>query len=248
MGKEATQFKPGEKPASRLATGDANNSAPNPAAARDAASTVPQYGGNRGGRPRFDGLVPGSEKALEADRLKNTLRKSAWRARLRAESPPALPSMGETSPDSTQATPGSPGVVPLSAPLPWDSSALRPLFEELIPSVEQITVSKLTGKAARADLSPALLKEIEKDARWSQPAKVALATSGPQVAAKWLTKWGVDPSNQAEVVFCTAIGTILVSQQLLHRKLDKLIRDHQAAKNPPPQPTGKTDEQKKQTG
>src|SRR5579862_2754249 len=57
-----------------------------------AAASVPLYGGNRGGKKRRDGLVPGSPEALEADRKADRDRKQQERDSKRRLAPqPALP-------------------------------------------------------------------------------------------------------------------------------------------------------------
>lgn len=128
-----------------------------------------------------------------------------------------------------------PGALAPSGPVPWDAETLRPLFEQLIPSAEQFAVAQLTGKAAKADLPPAVLREIEKDARWSPPTKAALTLSGPQVAAKWLNKTGVSAENQAEVVLLTALAALVASHAMLSRKLDGFIADTRPAAPKPGQ-------------
>ncbi len=213
--------------------------APNPAAGPSAAQSVPRFGGLRSGRPRKDGLVPGSPAALAADREKERVRKNAYRARTRVEDPPALPAAGARlvgAPPTAPAGPPGSGLAPLgadgAAPVPWDAATLKPLFEQLLPSVEQMTITRLTGRAAKGGLPGDVLKAIEDDARWSQPTKTALLLSGPQVTAKWLNKSGLSAENQPEVVFTTAVCSLVVSQMLLGAKLDKLIAETKKAPEP----------------
>jgi hypothetical protein len=100
---------------------------------------------------------------------------------------------------------------------------LKPLFDQLIPSFEELDVSSVIDQAGEAKLPPELVREIAKDARWSAPTKKALELSCPQVAAKWLNKTGISAENQGEVVLCSAIATLLVSRRMLTKRLEKLI-------------------------
>ena len=105
----------------------------------------------------------------------------------------------------------------------WDPATLKPLFDQLIPTVEQVTVHQITTRAAKARLPGALIHAIEDSAKWSAPAKKAIELAGPQVAAKYLNKAGISAENQPELVLATAVASILASHVLLIRRLDKLI-------------------------
>lgn len=191
--------------------------APSPAAGQSA----PLFGGLRGGRKRKDGLTPGSPEALAADREKDRLRKEKQRD-AKPKDPAPLPSVAGTP----QAPGDNLGPVPgieAGAPVPWDPNALRPLFEQLIPACEELAVSQITTRAAKAKLPREVIGDIEKEGRWSKPAKSALELAGPQLAAKWLNKTGISAENQPEVIFGTAVATIAVSHMRLIQRLDALI-------------------------
>lgn len=185
--------------------------------------TAPLFGGYRGGRKRKDGLPPGSPQAIAADREKDRLRKERQRDReAAAAEPAALPSVA----GAAQAPPGvmDPGAASAEPqPLPWESKLLEPLFAQLLPTLETMSVNQVTGKAAKAKLPGDLVVEIERDAHWPEPAKKALQLAGPQVAAKWLNWVGISAENQPEVICGTAIAAILAGQAMLLRRLDKLI-------------------------
>jgi len=149
--------------------------------------------------------------------------------------PPPLPQAGVGGQTSAPGPglavqPGLDGVAPA---VPWDQQTLKPLFDQLIPTVEQLTVNQITTRANKARLPKEVLLEIEKDARWTAPAKKALELSAPQVAAKWLNKSGISAENQAELVLGTAIASIMASHVLILKRLDKLIRETNAAVKPP---------------
>jgi len=228
-------------PPAPVAGGALPQSAPTAPPSPPASQTSLAFGGFRGGRPRKDGLRPGSPAALAADREKERKRKELQRERerLRAD-PPPLPSAapGVARTPAAAADPVDPLLLAEAAPpVAWEASQLTPIFQQLLPAVEQLTVNQVLQRAGKARLPGELLHEIEDEAKWSAPTKKALELSGPQVAAKWLNKTGISAENQPEVVFGTAVASLLASHVMLLRRLDKLI----AAANVP---TVKPDEEK----
>ena len=202
---------------------------PTVAPASSAVATVPRFGGLRGGKPRTDGLVPGSPEAAAADRERDKRRKQEKRSkRSKTPEPAPLPSQGP-SPDPTPVAGEivQPGVAPVSF-VPWDAQTLKPLFDQLIPTVEDLHVDHLTGMAEEAKLPVEIVKVIGRDARWPGPARKAIELSAPQVASKWLNKSGISAENQPEVVLGTAIVSIAVSHRKLSLKLEKLLQARQA--------------------
>lgn len=198
-----------------------------------AAQSVPAFGGLRGGKARADGLVPGSKAALAADREKERVRKANQRARLRADPSPlpgVAPGQDTAGPMGGGAVPGGPA--PAGPAMPWQAEALKPVFDQLLPTLEQLTMNQLAGRAEKARLPAELVREIERDARWSEPAKKALEIGCPQLAAKYLNKTGVGAEYQPEIVVGTALAAIVSTHTLLLRKLDQLI----AAQQPKEQP------------
>ena len=112
--------------------------------------------------------------------------------------------------------------------VPWTPEDLKPLFDQLLPTVEEMTVGKLTSKAEKANLPPEVVREIAKDAKWAPPARKALDIGCPTLAAKRLNAMGISAENKPEVIVGTALLTIIGAQVVLGRKLDKLIK----AQNP----------------
>jgi hypothetical protein len=221
------QTKPGNSTLAPVAPSTPATEAANVAAAPSALATVPRFGGLRGGKPRKDGLVPGSTEAAAADRERDRRRKEADRK----TEPAPLPSLGAPV-ASPVATPvagevAQPGVAHVSF-VPWDAQTLKPLFDQLIPTVEELHVDHLTGIAEEAKCSADTVKEIGKDARWPGPSRKAIEISAPQVAAKWLNKSGISAENQPEVVLGTAIVSIFVSHRKLVLKLTKLLEVRKA--------------------
>ena len=214
--------------------------APSPVAS--ATDTVPLFGGHRGGKRRADGLPAGSPEAREADRLKDAERKR--RARLEAKAnaepaplPPSLPCAPAPAVGAPPPSPDAVGAVPGPAPVPWEAGTLKPLFDQLLPTVEALTVAQLTTRATKARLPSPVVAEIGKDAAWPSPARKALEVSSPRVAAKWLNRTGLSAEHQDELILGTAICSIFASHTMLLRKLDKLIADANAAQPPTAKPT-----------
>ena len=223
--------------------GPGAGSAPaNPPPIIAAAVSAPLFGGFRGGRARKDGLRPGSPEAIEADRKKDRDRKANHRSVVAAANPPPLPSAAPGAVAAPMPGLGSepvPGGVAPDVVVPWDQQTLKPLFDQLLPTLEQLGVSQLAGRATKARLSREVVTEIEKDAKWSPPARKALEIAAPQVAAKWLNSSGISAEHQPEIVLGTALASILTSHVLLLRKLDKLIAENVTA------PAAKPAEEKK---
>src|SRR5881409_535128 len=153
---------PGNPTVARVASPTPATEAPNVAPANSAVATVPRFGGLRGGKPRTDGLVPGSAEAAAADRERDARRKRERRDKVKAPEPAPLPSI--TSPvASPVATPvtgeaDQPGAVPVSF-VPWDAQTLKPLFDQIIPTVEDLHVDHLTGMAEEAKLPGEIVKD-----------------------------------------------------------------------------------------
>jgi len=193
------------------------------AAAPTAKSSAPKFGGLRGGRKRKDGLVPGSPEAVEADRVADAQRKRDQRSALRQADPPPIPAASgpaETPAGDLGTVPGAQG----PAPVPWDPSMLAPLFLQLIPTAEKLTVKQITDRCTKAHLPGEIIEDIKKDAAWNPVAKKAIEVSAPAVAAKWLNKSGVSSEHQHEVILVTAVSSILAGHVMVLRRLDKLVK------------------------
>jgi len=197
--------------------------------------TATRHGGLPGGKPRKDGLTPGSPEALAADRKKDADRKKAARevaAQLKPE-PAALPSAvpGATSApvNSAAAAPGS-AVDP--AFVPWQADIIKPLVEDLLEAAEEGRVAQYAAKCKELGDMPKLIKEIQDDAHFPKAAKVLLVTSLPRLAAKWLNKSGISAEYQDELAVATAFLIIIKHDRTMSAKLDKLIEQTKPAKPP----------------
>ena len=189
--------------------------------------------------------MPGSPEAAEADRKKDRARKKAERDAQR--DPPPLPSATQPVEGSPPQAGGGLGTLPGPAPapvVPWDASTVQPIVEQFLPAAEQLMVNQIAGKAAKARLPGEIIKEIQKDAQWPEPARKALNLNTANLAAKWLNKFNVSAEYQAEAAFVVAMGRILGGHMLLLRRLDKLIA---VANVQPPKPGEKPEDKKGST-
>lgn len=204
-------------PPAPVENGDTGGQSGQPGNHGDAASIAIERGGLKGGRPRKDGLTPGSPEALEADREKDRARKR----NARRGNPPTLP---PASPVASPVVEPQAAGVPASA-VPWNPGQLAPFFQDVVPAVEEWSKERLAGKAAKVPgIPPELLDEIRRDAAWNPAARAAIVSTGPEVLTKWLNKMGVSGEHAPEVVLATAIGAVVLSHHMLAAKLDKMGR------------------------
>ncbi|HVV00140.1 MAG TPA: hypothetical protein VHH88_02185 [Verrucomicrobiae bacterium] len=235
------QDQPGKGIAEPVAAGNAHGADSQPAAGPGAKESVPLFGGRRGGRAREDGLVPGSPEAVAADRKKDRERKRSERAALPDPLPAKL-----ALPSNPMQTPGAVvDPVPVAAPepdtfVPWDSETLRPVLSELVATIEEMDAAHVTELANQAALPKELVREIAKDARYPTAAKKGIEIGGAEMGAKYLNKAGISAKNKGEVVFATALVSIIASRRSLNKRLEKLIeqRNKEQGKQPsgPPAP------------
>lgn len=225
----------GAKAPAPVASGQTPSPAAGAPASPSALETATRHGGLPGGKPREDGLKPGSPEALAADRKKDADRKRAARAvanRLRPE-PPALPS---AVPGATQTPGNSPAAAPGSpvdpAFVPWQADIIKPLVEDLLEAAEESRVAQFAAKCKQLGDMPKLIKEIEGDAHFPKAAKVLLVTSLPRLAAKWLNKSGISAEYQDELAVATAFLLIIKQDRATNAKLDKLIALTKGPKGP----------------
>lgn len=174
------------------------------------------------GRPRLDGLVPGSPEAAEADQAKDRERKRVAAAKARAT---LLANRQAQAPSPLDSGPPPADHLAL---VPWEPDSLKPLFAQLLPALQKYATARLVMRAE--SIGPEFAKEVEKDAAWPGPAVVALEASGPQALARVLNRLGLPPENAPEIICATAVAAIAGHYLLLHQKLNRLLA--QAGKVP----------------
>jgi len=228
----------GSPAAQTSASGASGNVGGKPPIGIPAAASVPAFGGNRGGKPRDDGLVPGSREALAADKEKDAKRKRDARAAERVVKPPPLPSAPANGNGPVAPAINGAGALPGAAPgvqsdaVPWDPAALRPLLEELIDGSEQSRVQKRQERAKAVGLPDRIVKELASGATYPAAAKRALALSGSNGTAKLMNSLGISGKYSDVAIAATALTAIIVSNKRSDAKFEELIAEFKKAQGP----------------
>jgi hypothetical protein len=199
--------------------------------------SVPQFGGNRGGKKRHDGLPPGSIQAKEADRKRDAERKRQDREeKRRLAEPPPLPSAVAPPGNTNGAAPGVEGAngvgpsAPLAAPIQWQPEMLREFTDEIVNAIEQSRVAKFSALMREGGLPDLLVKRVAQDSHYPAGSKRAVQIATPRVACKWLNKAGLSAEYADEVALVTALGSILIQGRKLQSQLESLIEQFRKAK------------------
>lgn len=197
-----------------------------------AALSVAPFGGNRGGKKRTDGLVPGSPEAEKADRDKDAERKRL----ARAASPPALPSPvssvanpGPASTPGATALPGSPAPGQ-SVPVPWDPNTLKPLLEQIIDGAEKARVAKRRAQAVAVGMPGPVVEESASLATFPGSAKTGLAVSGANGVAQIMNSLKISGKFQDPSIAVLSIASIVVSMQQSDAKFEEMIAEFKKSK------------------
>jgi hypothetical protein len=211
----------------------AGSSAPHklgaPPVAAHAASSVPSYGGNRGGKKRADGLVPGSAEAIEADRKKDAERKKRTREAAHRLAPaPALPAALPAAVDpGAPVANGEAGFAPLAsteqASIPWEPDLLKDLVEEGIEYSERRRVQKFKEAATAAQLPEPLIRQIGQDAQFVPAFKSTTIKTGPRAIAKILNRMGISAQYSDEGLFLFSVASIWFQGWRLESRLEEMI-------------------------
>jgi hypothetical protein len=226
----------GSTPAQPGAGSASGSVAAKPPAGIPAAASVAAFGGLRGGKPRDDGLVPGSPEALAADKDKDAKRKRDDRAAKKLADPQPLPSAPangvHTVSPALNGAAALPGTAPIVQEIPWDPAALRPLLEELIDGAEQGRAEKRRARAAAVGLPDRVVKEVTAGAVYPAAAKRALALSGSNGTAKLMNSLGVSGKYSDVAIAATALTAIMVSNRRSDAKFEELITEFKKAQKP----------------
>jgi hypothetical protein len=201
-----------------------------PVSAHPPGPSVIPFGGNRGGRPRKDGLTPGSEAALKADREKDAKRKRDRRVELAAQNPPVLPSAPVAEPGEPIDPNASPAdhLVPLpvvsDAPvISWLAKDVEPLAKELILLTEELASKSISTRANKARLPKEIVDEITADARWNERAKAMILSGSSDLFAKYLNESGISVELRPWIMIGVGTMQIALGHLKLISRLDKLI-------------------------
>lgn len=200
--------------------------------------SVPAFGGNRGGKARQDGLVPGSAAALEADRKKDAERKRAVREAKKLADPVPLPSAPpppigpiQTPVNGASALPGSPDPVQ-SVAVPWEPDTIKPLLELLIEETEQSRINSRKSRCATIGLPERVTKEVVILAAYPAKAKQALVLSGANGTTKILNAVGISGKYSDAAIAVTALLAIVISNRKSDEKFEELIEEFKLSQEP----------------
>lgn len=182
-----------------------------------AANPPPDPNPPGGGRDRG-----GSGRSTPEQRAKWREKAARRAARLRDPGGPPLPSAIRPDP----AGPGGPapgGGAGGPAPVPWSTDTLKPLFQQLVPALEEASVQRLAAKAAAIDKS--LAAEVTRDAAWNSAAKVGVIEAGPQCAAEMLNEMGIGADKAHWAALLIAGGSIAASHMMLSARLERMLAE-----------------------
>lgn len=200
------------------------------------------------GKPRKDGLVPGSKEAIEADREKARLAKADQRARKKSAAlPPALPNAIPGIPLAipVRVNPPGPQVETGAAPaqledvemVPWIGADIEPAVLDTIALLELAEGASIEGKLQKANLDQKSIKAVMEEVPWPERSKKALTRYGGSTLAKALNAVGISAKQKDIVLLAPSLAYLIYDRVKLHNRLDALIKAANAAKTPEP---GKT--------
>lgn len=198
-------------------------------------STVIAFGGDRGGRPRLDGLVPGSEEARKADLEKKRIAEQRRRDRLRAAEqtignpPPPLPARSATTPPPLGGSPEAPVQGPAGALVmpgtEWTAVEAQPIVVTALPLIEHVMHAGSLRKLAELKAPASLLNEVRATLAWPVEAKRSLEMTLPAPTAKMLNAAGVPNTFKEEISCLPAIALLIQHERSASEKLDKIIAE-----------------------
>jgi hypothetical protein len=185
------------------------------------------FGGKRGGRPRNDGLIPGSADAIEADKKKDRDRKAASVVARNAAPVPVQPAPlpGQIAPGATQPPPGGLVPVPVINPDAWTAQEAQPLVVHSLPVVEHLLTARRLAKLREAKMPGPLIMQVKSDSAWPPTVKETLNQSLPGSAAKLLTFVHFPKFFKDELSSLPALALLIQHEMAVNERLDKIIAD-----------------------
>lgn len=203
----------------------------------DVKATVIPKGGNSGGRPRDDGLVPGSEAAKEADRKKEAERSKRRRAEakladLAAGKAPTLPAVvtngpGPVPPESSALAGGM-----VVAPLGWLAADFQSIAPHTLDLVEQWRIQSKIELAEEGKLAGPVVAQIGKDAAFPPLAKASLRETSPEFLARVFNACHIPIALKPYISTCPTICYLIVRDMQQTANIRKLIESEHARQAP----------------
>lgn len=225
----------GSPPVAPVAGGNAPVEIPKLAVSDVAKQTVPLFGGLRGGRPRLDGLKPGSPEARDADRRKNSERMAANREReRRAKEPPALPARaaGALDDPGAQTIPVVDGLG-LDPVVQWAPEDFRQVAVDCVELAEAWRVDAHTKTAAAGHLPRAVVEEIARDAAFPKGTKNSLSNASPATLAKMFNAMKVPLALKSVIATAPALTFLIIRDFQLTAKIERLVAADKSEKAQP---------------
>ena len=188
------------------------------------------FGGKRGGKSRTDGLVPGSEAAKEADRIKDRERKAASRAAEKTANPPPLPAAaapaGPVAADGggyvADGPSGELGVV-AGVIVPWTAKILQRPARLLTRILDRVKKWDIMRRLDKSRLPESVKKEIASDIEWADGAKDDFANALAECASIELNRRGVSAQHSHWVNLGLSAGELALAHITLCERIESAI-------------------------
>lgn len=195
-----------------------------------------KHGGDKGGRKRSDGLVPGSAEALEADRKRDAQRKKdARRAVSEQRVPEPLPPKIVQPVDTLQPMGGGPLPVDGLAPLavePWRAEDVNPAVIQTIQLAMEAEKLHIEGKLKKANIPVSEWNAALETMKWPEMSVKAFKDNGASASARFLTWMGIDRKYKDVINVCPAFLWFIIDRMKAYKRLDELVAAAQPAQPP----------------
>lgn len=206
------------------------------------AASIARANGLRGGRPRKDGLIPGSEEARQADNNAARDRMQRLRDNRKASAPlPPLPPAATPEPGATPSVDGAPPqTIPVHfpgnvglAPVAWTPADLQPVVESSIGVGEAWDYADNKKIIAPLELDAAAQSRILQPTRWPEVAKLGLQRGGAESLAEIFNALGVPVAVKKHLLSLPSVALLVQHVATNKAELRKLVAEEVAKKNPP---------------
>lgn len=204
-----------------------------------ASSLAVKHGGNKGGRKREDGLVPGSPEALAADRKRDAERKKRERAtvseqRLPAPLPPVISPLDRPVQPGGDSLLAGAGIEDASF-LPWSGEMVTPAIIQSVALLQELEKGYVEKKLAAANIPVTEWNKILDMAKWPDLAVRGITKSGGDATARLLNYLGISSKYKDVLNFCPSLIFFVLDRMKFYKRLDELVK----VANPPAQPAKK---------
>lgn len=194
-----------------------------------AAPGVIRFGGNKGGRPRKDGLTPGSPEAIAADRDADAKRKREARAAASAQrmatNPPRLaPLASPVANTPAQTIPVVDGP-PVDAPVNWLASDFNQVAVDSIELADLWNIQRHVKRRLDGKLPHSIVAATADEVGFPAKSKQSLQSSSPAGLAWAFNALGVPVAFKPFVSTFPALTYLVLRDFSIMAKEDKLIAE-----------------------